>query len=187
MKLQNKINKFCSLLGFILILTNFNILPSLAQKKCGNTEVVEASKTTRTLELKKFGIKVKIPSNYRTMLRNDGSIRILDPSAFEATKCAAPHGIYFFDIKLVPNSKKLSLLELAKSSYTKQEGANMKLHNYNINNIEAVLIDSEGGYGAYGIFKAPGVNGVVEMSAGCDCEVDKTDIIRYLEVTELLN
>lgn len=47
------------------------------------------------------------------------------------------------------------------------------------------IVDAQGGYGAYGIFNVPGKD-VIEMSAGCDCEVDKTSVIEYLQTTELL-
>lgn len=186
MKLE-KINKIfiISILFFIFDI-NFKIPLSVANERCGDTQAVEASKTTRTLELKKFGIKLKIPSNFRTMLRNDGSISILDPGTFEAIRCAAPHGIYDFNIKLIPNPKRLSLLQIARNSYISNLGQPAKLDNYNFKNTQALIIYSEGSYGAYGIFNVPG-KGVVEMSAACDCEVDKTDIIKYLEVTELIN
>lgn len=186
MKLQNQIKKIGTILSLIFIFdTTLNVLPSVAQEKCGDTQPVEASKTTRTLELKKFGIRIKIPFNFRTILRNDGSVSILDPGSFEAVKCKAPHGIYYFNIQLLPNPKKLSLVELARTSYSAALGGPIKLHNYKLKDTQALVIDSQGAYGAYGIFNVPG-KGVVEMSGACDCEVDKTDIIKYLEVTELI-
>lgn len=186
MKLQNQIKRFGTILSLIFIFdAAFNVTTSVAQEKCGNTEPVEAIKATRTVEFKKFGIRIKIPSNFRTILRNDGSVTILDPGSFEAVRCKAPHGIYYFNIKLLPNPKKLSLVELAKTSYSTALGAPIKLHNYKLKDTQALVIDSQGAYGAYGIFNVPR-RGVVEMSAGCDCEVDKTDIIKYLEVTELI-
>jgi hypothetical protein len=172
----------------VLSLSSQNLIfntPAIAQRKCGNTDEVQASTTSRTVELKKFGIKIKIPSNYRTMLRNDGSVMILDPGSYEAVRCAAPRGLYYFSIKLLPNPKKLSLLQLAKISYPNITDETANLHNYSFNNTQALIIDSQGGYGAYGIFNVPG-KGVIEMSAACDCEVDKTDIIKYLQTTVLI-
>ncbi|MBD2452228.1 hypothetical protein H6G76_35045 [Nostoc sp. FACHB-152] len=186
MKLQNQIKRIGVILSLIFIFdAALNVTPSVAQEKCGNTEPVEASKTNKTVELKKIGIKIKIPSNFRTLLRNDGSISILDPGSFEAVRCKAPHGLYYFNIKLLPNPKKLSLVELARTSYSTALGAPIKLHNYRQKNTQALVIDAQGAYGAYGIFNVPR-KGTVEMSAVCDCEVDKKDIIRYLEVTELI-
>jgi hypothetical protein len=184
MKLEKKI-LVLSILFFILDI-NFKIPLSVAKERCGDTQAVEASKSTRVLDLKKFGIRVKISSNFRTMLRNDGSVSILDPGTFEALRCAAPHGIYDFNIKLIPNPKRLSLVQIARNSYISKLGQPVNLDNYNFKNTQALIIYSEGSYGAYGIFNVPG-KGVVEMSAACDCEIDKTDIIRYLEVTELIN
>jgi hypothetical protein len=172
----------------VLLLSLPNLVfntPAIAQRKCGNTGEVQASKTSRTVELKKFGIKIKIPSNYRTILRNDGSVMIVDPDSYEAIKCAAPRGLYYFSIKRLPNPKKLSLLELAKGSSKQITNEPTNIHNYSFNNTQALIIDAQGGYVAYGIFNVSG-KGVIEMSATCDCEVDKTDIIKYLEVTELI-
>ncbi|TWH62832.1 hypothetical protein [Dulcicalothrix desertica] len=90
---------------------NKNILEKRAlvavAQKCGNTEVVEPSKTSKTVRFPKFGIKVKIPSNYKTFPRKDGSISILDPGSYEAVRCQVPHGLYSFDIQLLPNPKNL--------------------------------------------------------------------------------
>ncbi|MTJ14794.1 hypothetical protein FJR11_19885 [Anabaena sp. UHCC 0187] len=172
----------------ILSLSSQNLVfntPAIAQRKCGNTKPVEANKTTRTIKLKQFGIKVKIPANYRTTVRNDGSIIILDPGSHEAMRCRAPHGIYSFSIKTLPNPQKLSLLELAKISYPNITGETPNITNYSFNNTQALIIDAKGGYSAYGIFNVPS-KGVIEMSAGCDCEVDKTSVIEYLQTTELL-
>jgi hypothetical protein len=155
----------------------------IATKKCGNTNPVKPSKTTKTVKFPQYGIKVKIPSNFKTITRKDGYMSILDPGTYEAVKCQAPHGIYSFNIDVLPNPKNLSLQAFAKSNYKNQP---MRVHNYSQNNIKALLLDSEGGYSSYGIFKVPSVKGIVEMNASCDCEVDKTDIISYLKVTELI-
>jgi hypothetical protein len=168
------------------IIPGFNDLPALAQR-CGNTEAVKPSKTTKTVNFKKFGIKIKIPSNYKTMARQDGSLSILDPGSFEAVRCKAPHGLYSFNLKLLPNPNNLSLAKLARSSYSSYNGGSMKTYNYNRQKMQALLVDFEEGYSAYGIFKVPGIKGVVEMNASCDCEVNKQDIISYLKVTELIN
>ncbi|BDA71657.1 hypothetical protein CAL7716_058230 [Calothrix sp. PCC 7716] len=152
-------------------------------QKCGNTEAVKPSKTSKTVRFPKFGIKVKIPSNYKTFPRKDGSISILDPGSYEAVRCQAPHGLYSFNIKLLPNPKNLSLQAFAKSSY---KGQLKKVYDYNQNNIQALLIESQSGYSAYGIFKVPSIKGIIEMNAGCDCDVNRTDVIDYLKVTEFI-
>ncbi|RUS92364.1 hypothetical protein DSM106972_099380 [Dulcicalothrix desertica PCC 7102] len=62
----------------------------------------------------------------------------------------------------------------------------MRVYDYNQNNIKALLIDFKGGYGASGIFKVPSVKGIIEMTASCDCEVDRKDVVDYLKVTEFI-
>ena len=172
----------------VLLLSCHNLVfntPAIAQRKCGNTNPVEASKITRTIELKKFGIKIKIPANFRTTWRNDGSIIILDPGSHEAMRCRAPRGIYSFSIKTLPNPQKLSLLKLAKISYPNLGRETPNINNYSFNNTQALIIDAKGGYSVFGIFNVPG-KGVIEMSIGCDCEVDKASLIKYLQGTKLI-
>lgn len=152
-------------------------------QKCGNTEAVKPSKTTKTVRFPKFGIRVKIPSNYKTFTRKDGSISILDPGSYEAVRCQAPHGLYSFNIKLLPNPKNLSLQAFAESTY---KGQLKRVYDYNQNSIRALLIESQSGYSAYGIFKAPNIKGIIQMNAGCDCDVNRTDVINYLKVTEFI-
>lgn len=57
----------------------------------GNFEA--ASETHRIVELPEFGIQIKIPSNYRTMKRQDGSVEILHPDDFEHIQCVARGGL----------------------------------------------------------------------------------------------
>ena len=190
-----KFNFLLTLTSLILLNTVAVDLPSKAQNKenfqsCNNLESLDAqpSKTTRTIELKKFGIKIKIPSNYRTMLLNDGSVSIVDPATFEAIRCKAQHGIYTFDIGFLKNPQNLSLEQLARSKYSMYEDGIIDIHNYNQNGIKARVIDfRNGGSGAYALFDIPDGDQVVEMSVGCDCTVDRRDVIKYLKVTQPIN
>lgn len=187
-----KFSFFLTFSSLILFNTFAVNLSSKAQNQknlqnCNNIESLDAkpSKTTKTIKLEKFGIKIQIPSNYRTMLLNDGSVSIVDPATFEAIRCKAPMGVYTFDIKFLKNPQNLSLEQLAKSKYTMYEDGLIDIYNYNQNGMKARGIDfSNGGSSAYALFNITGVDKVVEMSAGCDCTVDKTDVIKYLEVTE---
>jgi hypothetical protein len=176
------------LLGLALILsTSLNISPSIAKTRCGNTDPVEASSATRTLKLDKFGIQIKIPTNYRSVLLNDGSVAVLDPGSYEAVRCAAPHGFQGFYIKLLPNNENLSLEEIATTNYSSHNDSPIRLQNYTtFNSTQALLIDFQGGLGSYGIFNVPG-KGVVEMSAGCDCDVTVQDVIPYLDTVEFID
>lgn len=186
---------FLSLIGIALLNIIAIDLPLKAQNKqkteCRNLDALaeeETSQTTRTIKLDKFGIKIEIPSNYKTMLRNDGSVSILHPYTFEVIRCKYAQGIYDFYIQLLDNPKNLSLEQLARSSKASGYGV-INTHKYNKNGIKAVVVDFTGGSGsyAYALFNVPGIDKVVSMSASCDCDVDKAGIVFYLDKTEYIN
>ena len=186
---------FSALTSLTLLNTVAINLPASAQNQknsqsCNNIEAFaeEPSKTTKTIKLEKFGIKIKIPSNYRTMLLNDGSVNIVDPYTFHALRCKAQHGVYTFNIDLLDNPKNLSLEQLARFKYSMYNDGLFNIYNYSENGIIGKVVEfKNGGSSAYALFNVPGVDKVVEMSAGCDCTVDRRDVIKYLKVTQPIN
>ena len=48
-----------------------------------------ATTTTRSVELEQFGIRITIPSTYRTMLHNDGTVGIYPPGSYLHLQCLA--------------------------------------------------------------------------------------------------
>lgn len=60
-----------------------------AQLHCPPPDTAAIATTTRNAAFQTFGIQVTIPSNYRTMLFNDGSIHIVDPWTFTNLTCLA--------------------------------------------------------------------------------------------------
>lgn len=59
---------------------------------CENTDVVPATDTQRELTLEQFGVAVEIPENYRAILRNDGSVQVVDPGTYNLIRCEATGG-----------------------------------------------------------------------------------------------
>lgn len=47
----------------------------------------EPSKLTRIIKLDKFGFSITVPANYRAMLKNNGTIEIMDNGTFKLTYC----------------------------------------------------------------------------------------------------
>ncbi|MEA5579628.1 hypothetical protein [Anabaena sp. UHCC 0451] len=55
---------------------------------CG-IEAEYPSKLSRNIELKQFGVALKIPANYRVMGRTDGSVSLVDNGTFKSLECFA--------------------------------------------------------------------------------------------------
>ena len=138
------------------------------------------SSTNRTVSLPQFGIAIDIPDNYRTMLRNDGSVAILDPTVYELLKCIAnggsAPGMGFSSelIELIPNPSELPILELA-SQY--QSGDSVSLHH--LQGLEGYILAN--GFSASYWVEIPGINGVVVFSDYCDCGADINENIEFMQ------
>lgn len=140
------------------------------------------SSKNRTVSLPQFGIAIDIPDNYRTMLRNDGSVAILDPTVYELLKCianggSAPGGGFSSQlIELIPNPSKLPILELA-SQY--RSGDSITRHR--LQGLDGYILAN--GFSTSYWVEIPGVNGVVVFSDYCDCGAginENIDIIQSL-------
>jgi hypothetical protein len=87
---------FSLFLALAADLNSQNYVPStlVAQTNnpCQDTEPVPAADTLRELELDQFGVAVMIPENYRAILRNDGSVQIVDPGTYNLIRCEAMGG-----------------------------------------------------------------------------------------------
>ncbi|AHJ27026.1 hypothetical protein PN465_22850 [Nodularia spumigena CS-584] len=61
---------------------------------CG-IEAEYPSQLSRSIELQQFGIRLKIPANYRVIAKTDGSVSIVDNGTFKGLECFAknPHAV----------------------------------------------------------------------------------------------
>ena len=138
------------------------------------------SSTNRTVSLPQFGIAIDIPDNYRTMLRNDGSVAILDPTVYELLKCrineeyAFGGGFGSESIELISNPSKLPILELA-SQYQSVESVSL----HHLQGLEGYIL-ANGSSTSYWV-EIPGINGVVVFSDHCDCGADIDENIEYMQ------
>lgn len=67
-------------------------LVAQADAPCQNTDAVLPADDRRELTLEQFGVSVMIPENYRAILRNDGSVQVVDPGTFNLIRCEAIGG-----------------------------------------------------------------------------------------------
>ncbi len=166
--------------------------PASAQTDCSLYDrEVKPSPTQRTVELKQFGISIKIPSNYRTMLLRDGSVHVLNPADYDVFSCVVKggrggSGWYSQRVKSVPNPERLPL----KSLIT-QSGTNSKIQPYKLLGLTGFLegadSDNDREYEASFWVEIPGIDQVVVIGVGCDCPVNTKDVTTFLQGVSLLN
>ncbi|HIK44732.1 MAG TPA: hypothetical protein IGR64_07550 [Leptolyngbyaceae cyanobacterium M65_K2018_010] len=151
-----------------------------------------AAETLRAVNLPDFGIVVAIPSNYRTMKRQDGSVLILHPDDFAMLQCVAQggygaRGFYSETIQLVAPDPAMPLQEQAIWSLGHQDDtagrrrpAYSQIRTYNQNGFSGYLVQSLSGYVVTFLGTYPGGRQLLEVSAGCDCPVEMQDVERLL-------
>lgn len=157
--------------------------------------VVEPSANQRSVELSQFGITVQIPENYRTLLRNNGEVWILNPADYDLIACTARggwggQGLYAPTIRSIPNPNGLSLNALATSSLgTPLQGySEYSSQPYSFSGLMGLLVQSSSGRGGGAAFfvQVPGIQDVLEISAVCDCKITGEDITSFLDSVSLL-
>lgn len=91
---QRKIKKLTIISTIFLsfLITHLISFPVQAETSnfvaCSN-EPESPSKLSRTIELKQFGIALKIPANFRAIARTDGSVSLVDNGTFKSLECFA--------------------------------------------------------------------------------------------------
>jgi hypothetical protein len=168
------------------------IMRTLAQSRKENclalNRTVKPSPQKRTVQLSQFGIKIDIPSNYRTLLRNN-EVLILHPVDYDLIACNARggeggRGFYYQFVRSIPNPKRLSLRALVLEKYA----ANASIRPYNLANLNGLLVESPGqGFEASSLFaQIPSTGNIIEIGVGCDCDIKAKDVIDFVKVISLL-
>ncbi|WP_157096809.1 hypothetical protein [Picosynechococcus sp. PCC 8807] len=155
-----------------------------------NYEITERrSSSFREVVLERFGIKVDIPENYRTMLRQDGSVEILHPDVFKVVQCVARGGIggsgsYREILSMVNRNSSLSLRQQAIQSAGYRGSHVMEYKN---SHLSGHIIVSDGGYTYHFLGNVTGQNKLLKVDIGCDCTLDVEAITSLLSRIRPLN
>ena len=156
------------------------------------------SSTFRTVTLPDFGIEVDIPSNYRTMRRENGQVEILHPDDFAMLQCIAQgghggHGYYGESIALVNPDPSMSLRDQAMGSmgYSTDKNGNRKpfatkVLSYDKGDLSGYVATSYVGYAVVFMGTLPGRNQILEVTAFCDCDVSVEDLTNLLANIRLI-
>ena len=176
--------------------------PVKAQQLCDSSNspsyTEPASETRRTVELSRFGIAVAIPENYRTMQLQNGSIKILHPADFDMLQCIARggrggHGFYSETIDLVADDLTMGLRDQATwlVGYSEnRDGSRTPIATqiipYEKDRLSGYVVADKIGYSVSFLGAIPGRDLLLQVSAGCDCEVDVeavTELLSNITVT----
>jgi hypothetical protein len=187
---------------FLSTLMNISVQKSTQAQDntCYNQGVYEpASSTLRTITLPDFGITVDIPSNYRAMKREDGSVIILHSRDFELLQCIrregqrGPGGSYFQQIQLVEPKNSMSLQQQAEELIGERidrQGNRVpsgEMIEYKQGDLSGYIITYEPySYSVVFMGMIPNTEKILRIAVQCDCRVKLEDLMKLLSGVKLL-
>ena len=163
-----------------------------APEFCPDTANPPPARTLREVQLKQFGIKVQVPANYRTLLRNDGTVSILAPGDFNLIQCLAKgmpvkgtDTIQMDTIQRRPNPNQLNLKDYV--TQTPDSKFSPKITSVTVNRIDVLVreLPEQAGIlegSAHAWYQVNGIDGIIEMNT-----TYKTDLFDLLKRTQLLS
>lgn len=151
----------------------------LSQVDCYTTSQEQASTVLRTVRLENYGLEVDIPSNYRAMQREDGSVEILHPGDYEMLQCIAQGGYGFGGYY----SESISQMQRDRSMTLKEQALTLssswgieQVIDYQDENLSGYILISSSGYSVSFLGQIIGREDIVGISVGCDCDVSVDDL-----------
>jgi len=168
----------------------------LAQRLvCQDLGEIPPTATSRTLELENdFGIRIRIPSNYRSMLNNSAEVEIVDPGTYNLLECEKQGG------QIPSNSRRtirsVIITRIAASENVeklmvdsiKGTGGRAVLQTYDLGNRTGVIRTSTNGRVADFWMRVRDNGPYVRIVAncrclvvGCQCPVGERDILNILD------
>lgn len=170
----------------------FGLLPSppaIAQSGyCPDPGPIPAAETTRELELPQFGVTLTIPSNFRSILRNNGAVEIVNPGTYQVLTCVAQgrqalgRGYASIIVRSVNDSENLELQHFVEQN-TRLQG---QISPYALGDQPGYLVQSRSDINAQFWFKPLDRSDVVVIAAGCDCKGMYDRLVSILDWSSLL-
>jgi hypothetical protein len=163
--------------------------PAIAQSGyCADPGPIPAAETTRELKLPQFGVTLTIPSNFRSILRNNGAVEIVNPGTYQVLTCVAQggqalgRGYASIIVRSVNNSENLELQPFVEQN-TRLQG---QISPYALGNQPGYLVQSRSDSSAQFWFNPVDLSDVVVISAGCDCRGMRDRLVSILDRSSLL-
>ena len=163
---------------------------------CDDPGAMEAADTTRDLELEQFGVELAIPSNFRAILLNNGTVKIVDPGTFELLACIARggealgRGYAQTRVRAVENPDNLELRQLVEQNIRE----NQAISPYQLDGQPGYLVAQASNGQPVGIpdsyaafwLETDEAPGAVVISRSCDCSGQRDRLIALLERSSAL-
>ena len=184
--------------GSAIALSAFTPLPDANAQPatnpfCPGDPNIAAQTPTRIAEFPSLKTKVTIPTNFRTLLYNDGTIAILHPVDFNLIQCLAlgrpvfgTDALQSTNLRLVPHSEGISPQEYATnlniSGFTLSEPTVMQT----THGIQVVIREATEQSGlaleiAYAWYQPTDVDGIVEVSTTTKAEL--LDVLNRMQLS----
>jgi hypothetical protein len=150
---------------------------------CRDPGSIPADEATRSLELPQFGVTLAIPSNFRAVLRNNGTVEIVNPGTYEVLTCVAQggqalgRGYFSITVQSIINSKNLDLQEFVEQNSLLKGN----ISPYNFNGQVGYFVQSPLDSSAQFWLKPTASSSVTIISAGCDCRGMSDRLVTLLE------
>jgi hypothetical protein len=164
-------------------------LPAIAQSNyCNDPGPIPAADTIRELELPQFGVTLGIPANFRSILRNDGTVEVVNPGTYEVLTCTAQggqalgRGYASTIVRSIENSQDLDLQPFVVQN-TQLKG---HVYSYVLGSQQGYLVTSLSDSSAQFWFNSPDNSNVTVISTGCDCQGMRDRLISILDRSSLL-
>ena len=166
-----------------------------ADDPCQNTSAVSPSESLRQLELEQFGIAVMIPENYRAILFNNGTVRIVDPGTYNLFRCRAiggnPLGRGFTDllIRSEPMPANQSLEAIVQETIVNDRYCTSS---YSMDNQDGLLVQSCSSvrfsdmHAEFWV-QSPVTDDIIVIETTCDCPGMADYLTEVLEQTTFLS
>ncbi|MGL4499690.1 MAG: hypothetical protein ACRCU2_11560 [Planktothrix sp.] len=161
--------------------------PQSPNSYCTNTHE-EDTRTLRVVRLDNFGIEITIPSNYRVILRNNGSVEVATPGVFKMLQCINNGGIggrggyYQTLIKKVPFQKNISFDQQVRNL-----GVSQTISSYSFNGSPAYILKDTTSYSVEMMVLTPNRENILVIGVYCDCDVEETHVIDFAQKVKFID
>ncbi|NJR40209.1 MAG: hypothetical protein HC781_17010 [Leptolyngbyaceae cyanobacterium CSU_1_4] len=185
-------NRLSSFLLTVLLINLWGTVPSqsaIAQPEyCHDPGPIPATEAIKELELPQFGVVLSIPANFRSILRNNGAVEIVNPGTYEVLTCVAQggqalgRGYASVIVRAINNSEQLNLQQFVEQN-TRLQG---HVSSYSLGDRQGYLVESRSDNSAQFWINSPNHLEVIVISAGCDCKGMRDRLVSILDRSSLL-
>lgn len=161
-----------------------------AKEKCSMAET-PANSRFKPIVLPKLRLAVNIPINYKAFKRSRTTLEIIDSGTYALMQCIARggsggRGYYREEVSVVPA---LTIKQAIQHRVLQNPGTKPSYYSANLNsNVPVTIVELHGPVfiTTYAWFVNPQTQNIIELGTICDCNIDKTNMLKLLPRVLLL-